>query len=1099
VIFKKLHLSIRVGLFLGVMSCLMLPSVAQAQYTASDVIGQLDGSNDPVFTTSYQNGRPSRNEYGLTNPNGMVVDTVGHRLFVADTGEGRVLVWNLDSSNTIDFTQPADNVIGQADMYTRTISCAANRLNSPTGLAFDPNNQFLYVADNTLSSSGRNRVLVFDVSGGVVDGMSATYAIGQTNTSTCAANTTRSASALQRPYGLAFDPDNRRLFVSSTVDHRVLVFDVSAISSSGISAAHKYGQTTFSAVTSGLTNAKFNTPKGLAFEPNEGILYVADSTNNRVITIDTDGAANNATLTSVTTHTHVLGQMLYTTNATGTTATAMDEPLAVAVDDASNRLYVADSNNYRITSYDVGSISDGMSADRVLGQTDFTSLVYADSDKRFFAQDVALLGTGVLAVADSYRLLKFDVSTLTNDESSIQILGQTDIDGNIWTDTDYSQSRIPTAETLMTPHNVAIDETNKRAFVADYGNNRVLVYNLDSNGFFSDPIADYVLGVPNTNGINDATDFHLRGTAALSASTFSPFSIAYYPDNNWLLVADDASARILVFDVSSITNGEDAVKVIGQADLVTNTSATSADRIGYDNRMFVDSVNDRLFVSDFDNYRVLVFDLSGTVPNGGLAASYVLGQPNFDTANVPVGPEANTFYDGPEGIAYDSVHGLLFVSEESSPRVMVFDISGGISNNMNATKVLGQPNLTTEGASASPSNSNVRWPEDMIVDATNNSLYVLDCYFDRVLRFDISDIVDAEPAVAIIGAADYVTFGGTSATTSSVYCDESGLGISNTNHQLYVGQYHLNRVSIFNLVRLPSTLPDGTVNTSYAQSVAASSTQGTVSYTVVSGSLPAGLSLVGNQITGTPTTAGVSTFSLKATDDNGSIGTFTDTHSLTLTISAGGTPTPSPTATPTPTPAAVTSNSSNSSPGVAGTGACTAFSPKGSVDLFQIDVQANSALLSFAPTGESDGYAIYYGRANGPEEYGTSFDLKSSGAVQYRINDLRPNTSYWFEVAGYRSCAFGGRSNRMSITTPGRGSVSFYKNGFKLTSRRVADGSVRGASVATSVQSDIEPSPAAPPIITQAPSPISSSAPVPAPQNEGGWWQSVADVFKKLF
>ncbi len=74
------------------------------------------------------------------------------------------------------------------------------------------------------------------------------------------------------------------------------------------------------------------------------------------------------------------------------------------------------------------------------------------------------------------------------------------------------------------------------------------------------------------------------------------------------------------------------------------------------------------------------------------------------------------------------------------------------------------------------------------------------------------------------------------------------------------------------------SLPNGTVNEEYSQTLAADGTS-PITWSVTSGSLPTGLSLNGNTITGTPITAGTSTFTVKAENSCGS-----DSRKYTLII-----------------------------------------------------------------------------------------------------------------------------------------------------------------------------------------------------------------------
>jgi len=83
-----------------------------------------------------------------------------------------------------------------------------------------------------------------------------------------------------------------------------------------------------------------------------------------------------------------------------------------------------------------------------------------------------------------------------------------------------------------------------------------------------------------------------------------------------------------------------------------------------------------------------------------------------------------------------------------------------------------------------------------------------------------------------------------------------------------------------------TTLPNGTVGTAYSQILTASGDT-PITWTRDSGTLPGGLTLSSaGVISGTPTTAGTFTFTVKAANAKGSI-----TKSLTITIVAGGIPT----------------------------------------------------------------------------------------------------------------------------------------------------------------------------------------------------------------
>jgi hypothetical protein len=82
-----------------------------------------------------------------------------------------------------------------------------------------------------------------------------------------------------------------------------------------------------------------------------------------------------------------------------------------------------------------------------------------------------------------------------------------------------------------------------------------------------------------------------------------------------------------------------------------------------------------------------------------------------------------------------------------------------------------------------------------------------------------------------------------------------------------------------------ASLADGTVGSAYSATVSSVGGTAPVSFAVTVGTLPDGLSLAaGGAITGTPTTAGTSDFTVTATDSAGS--PATDTQALSIIIAA---------------------------------------------------------------------------------------------------------------------------------------------------------------------------------------------------------------------
>jgi uncharacterized protein (TIGR03437 family) len=99
----------------------------------------------------------------MRSPWGLAFSTAGH-LLVSDSVLNRVLLFKKQPGADFTSGQRADSVIGQSDFFGFSSGTAANRFNSPRGIAVDSSDR-LYVADGA-----NNRISVFsNVAGGAVD------------------------------------------------------------------------------------------------------------------------------------------------------------------------------------------------------------------------------------------------------------------------------------------------------------------------------------------------------------------------------------------------------------------------------------------------------------------------------------------------------------------------------------------------------------------------------------------------------------------------------------------------------------------------------------------------------------------------------------------------------------------------------------------------------------------------------------------------------------------------------------------------------------------------------------------------------------------
>ncbi len=373
-----------------------------------------------------------------------------------------------------------------------------------------------------------------------------------------------------------------------------------------------------------------------------------------------------------------------------------------------------------------------------------------------------------------------------------------------------------TATTLRNPRGMAYDTTNNRLFIADEQNYRVLVFNTDSDGVLLDYTADFVLG---------QADFTTKtGTSTQSGMT-NVRDLAFDSDREILFVSENnVGHRIMVYDLSGgITDGMNASYVLGQESFTARVIAVDQDNFTDIQAIAFDSVNDRLFVRDED--RLMLFDvrdngsggstLCGELTTGlanGMNASCVFGQANF-TAVLATTTQSG-FEDGNNSsnlVGYDEANERLYAGDGENNRVLIYDLSGVISNGMNAAYVLGQADFTSNVPTADitpaqnkfTANSGLSGTKAFTYDGVNDRAFIVDGTGDRVMVFDMSGgITDGMNASWVIGQPSF-----TSIANASFFVGEnqsnlaSGRSITyfETGEQLYVAGSSGHRVTIWDL------------------------------------------------------------------------------------------------------------------------------------------------------------------------------------------------------------------------------------------------------------------------------------------------------------
>ncbi|HSW89898.1 MAG TPA: NHL repeat-containing protein, partial [Patescibacteria group bacterium] len=326
------------AVFVLLTSLLIFPGTVSAYTTnmdASLVIGQQN------FTSGIANQGGSAGANTLSTTLGTLV--VNGKLLISDFGNHRVLIYNsIPSANN----SPADIVIGQANFSSNSFnqggSAGPNTLRNPNFLATD--GQKLAVVDD-----GNNRVLIFN-SIPIVNNASADVVVGQSNFTGVSPGT--NSSSFFAPRGIAIF--GNKLLVADETNNRILIWNTIP-STNGVAADV--------ILTKGSASSNLNQPYQISVDGN-GRLVEADRGNNRVLIWNSIPTVSD-TLADV-----VVGQPDFsTTSTTPISSTKTNGPRGVIIDH--DRLFIADRNNNRILVYNSVPVSNGASADIVIGQPNF--------------------------------------------------------------------------------------------------------------------------------------------------------------------------------------------------------------------------------------------------------------------------------------------------------------------------------------------------------------------------------------------------------------------------------------------------------------------------------------------------------------------------------------------------------------------------------------------------------------------------------------------------------------------------------------------------------------------------------------------------------
>jgi len=595
----------------------------------------------------------------LNGPTSVAAGILGTRIYIADTGNHRVLVYDDEPADG-----RADAVIGQPDFVSNSPGIGSDKLDTPSGLNMDAGNR-LFVAD-----TNNHRVLVFDQVN--PDGQ-ADHVFGQPDyDSNIPNNGGISDASLFAPTGIATDATFMDVYIADRGNNRVLQYnqplpnpvpDIAEMDPNAVLAGSQgltidiwgAGLIDQTAVeVNGVQRATGSEFLGLTRLTLEASDLITTAELTITLRNPAPGGGQSIPVTLAvyepqvgdTVADYVLGQKGFTTNYgefTRVTASSLDRPSGVAVDPQTGRLFVADLRNARVLSWPSTSArNNGQPADLVLGQPDFET---------WGANPAATLGTptglavdsqGALYVSDALSgVIRLFAPPLTN-----------------------GMAPTHTITGLRNPLGLFIDAQDN-LYVADSRNNRVLVY--EGPLLNGDSTPDKVYGQPDFESVAP------NQGGAITASTLNfPTGVALDKAGN-LYVADTLNHRVLVY-LAGDDGDATADFVFGQGDDFStgapNNGGVTAGSLNFPFAVAVDGAG-TLYVADTNNHRLLRYAQPFTTDR---TADFVFGQNGSFTQNQinNGGRSWSTFHEPIDLALADD--GALFVADRANQRVLVFQM-----------------------------------------------------------------------------------------------------------------------------------------------------------------------------------------------------------------------------------------------------------------------------------------------------------------------------------------------------------------------------------------------------------------------------------------
>jgi sugar lactone lactonase YvrE len=476
-------------------------------------IRRVDAATD-IITTAAGNGidgywgdADPANRAKLNDPKGVHVDAIGN-IYIADTTNHRIRKVHAEAGV---ITTVAGN--GVKGTLGDGGPAALAQLDNPNGVYVDENGN-IYLADTE-----NHRIRSVDAITGMITTVAGTGDAGYLGDGGLATD-----ASIKTPGGVHVDAYGNIIIADTDNNCIREVYDATGLISTIA------GEVSGGYVGDGLpaVNTKLNEPGNLTLDA-DGNIYIADTMNNRIRTVDADSGFIETIAGN--------GERNYSGDGGPATDAMLNEPQGICLD-ASGNLFIADTGNHRIRRVEAetgvittvaGNGTGGYEEDGVA----------ATATKLNKPQSVYVDAAGNIYIADTEnsRIRKVDAAT----EIITTVAGSGD--------RGYSGDGGPaTAARLKKPYGVWVDGTGN-LFIADTENHRVRK-------------VDAVSGIITTVAGNGSRGDEGDNDPATEAELDAPTGISVDADGN-IYIADTKNHRIRMVDavtgnITKVAGGSEA-------------------------------------------------------------------------------------------------------------------------------------------------------------------------------------------------------------------------------------------------------------------------------------------------------------------------------------------------------------------------------------------------------------------------------------------------------------------------------------------------------------------------------------------------------------